>query len=156
MNLNDVHRGVRKRRRRRRVGRGTGSGRGKTCGRGHKGFFSRSGASRRIGYEGGQMPLARRIAKRGFSNARFAVRTLALNVAELEKHFSSGETVSPDSLAEKGLAKGRFDVIKILGDGELTAKLTVRAHRFSASAEEKIVAAGGTAERIVAGQATGF
>ena len=151
MILNDVHQGIQKRRKRKRVGRGTGSGRGKTCGRGHKGYFSRSGAKRRLGYEGGQMPLARRIAKRGFNNARFADRILELNVSVLERAYEAGETVSPETLAEKGLAKGSFDVIKILGDGRLTKKLTVQAHRFSASAEKKITAAGGTVQRIGAG-----
>ena len=150
MILNDVHQGIQKHRRRKRIGRGPGSGHGKTCGRGHKGYYSRAGASRRIGYEGGQMPLARRIAKCGFSNARFATKTLILNVSALQKHFSDGETVNPDSLAEKGLAKGTFDVIKILGNGELNKQLTVQAHSFSASAEEKITGAGGIAERISA------
>lgn len=150
MILNDVHQGVQKRRNRKRVGRGPGSGHGKTSGRGHKGFYSRSGAKRRLGHEGGQMPLARRIAKRGFSNARFATRTLIINVQALEKAFEAGETVSPESLAEKGLAKGTFDAIKILGDGRLSKKLTVRAHACSAAAEEKITAAGGTFERISA------
>ena len=150
MILNDVHQGIEKHRRRKRIGRGPGSGHGKTSGRGHKGYYSRAGASRRIGYEGGQMPLARRIAKRGFSNAKFATKTLTLNISLLEKHFADGDTVNPDSLAEKGLAKGTFDVIKILGNGELSKKLTVQAHGFSASAEEKIAGAGGTAERISA------
>ncbi len=150
MNLNDVHQGVHKRRNRKRVGRGPGSGHGKTCGRGHKGYYSRAGASRRLGYEGGQMPLARRIAKRGFSNARFARKTLILNLETLEKAFAAGDTVTPESLAEKGLAKGAFDVIKILSNGELSKNLTVQAHGFSANAEEKIVAAGGTIERISA------
>jgi len=94
------------------------------------------------------MPLARRIAKRGFSNARFAVNTRIFNVQTLEKAFEAGDTVSPQTLAEKGLAKGQFDVIKILGNGELSKKLTVIAHGFSAGAEEKITAAGGTVERI--------
>lgn len=149
MILNDVHQGIQKHRKAKRVGRGPGSGHGKTSGRGHKGYYSRSGASRRIGYEGGQMPLARRIAKRGFSNARFARKTLILNIQSLEKAFESGDTVNLESLAEKGLAKGTFDVIKILGNGDLSKKLTVHAHGFSAGAEEKIVAAGGTVERIM-------
>ncbi|MBT4867415.1 MAG: 50S ribosomal protein L15 [Planctomycetaceae bacterium] len=150
MILSDVHQGIHKNRDRKRIGRGPGSGHGKTSGRGHKGYYSRSGSSRRIGYEGGQMPLARRIAKRGFSNARFAAKTLIFNLDTLDKAFEAGDTVSPESLAEKGLAKGTFDVIKILGNGELTKKLTVTIHGFSASAEEKIVAAGGTVERISA------
>lgn len=146
MILDDVHRGVAKRKKRKRVGRGPGSGHGKTSTRGSKGFHSRSGSSRRVGHEGGQTPLARRIAKRGFSNARFATGVLIVNVSKLEQAFEAGETVSPETLAEKGLANGRFDVIKILGNGSLTKKLTVRAHRFSKSAAEKISAQGGTAE----------
>lgn len=150
MILDDVHRGIQKRRKRKRIGRGTGSGHGKTAGRGHKGYFSRSGAKKRKGYEGGQMPLARRIAKRGFSNARFAKQAEIVNVAALERAFEAGETVTPERLAEKGLVKGRCNVIKILGLGTLTKKLTVQAHGFSASAEQKITAQGGTAERIAA------
>jgi large subunit ribosomal protein L15 len=148
MILSDVHQGIHKNRSRKRIGRGPGSGHGKTSGRGHNGYYSRSGSSRRIGHEGGQMPLARRIAKRGFSNARFATKTLIFNLDTLEKAFEAGDTVNPESLAEKGLAKGTFDVIKILGNGELSKKLTVNVHGFSAGAEEKIVAAGGTVERI--------
>ena len=95
------------------------------------------------------MPLARRIAKRGFSNKRFALKVAIVNVAALEQVFEDGATVNLDTLLEKGLAKGRFDVLKILGNGELSKKLTVQAHRFSASAEEKITAPGGTVERIL-------
>lgn len=146
MILDDVHRGVAKRKKRKRIGRGPGSGHGKTSGRGHKGFYSRAGASRRVGHEGGQTPLARRIAKRGFSNARFADDVLIVNISKLEHAFEAGETVSPETLAEKGLAKRKFDVIKILGNGNLTKKLTVQAHKFSKSAAEKISAQGGTAE----------
>ncbi len=149
MIIDDVHRGIHRRRKRKRIGRGPGSGHGKTSGRGHKGYGSRAGASRRLGFEGGQMPLFRRLAKRGFSNKRFAANVAIINVATLEQKFEDGETVSPETLIEKGLAKKRFDVIKILGDGELSKKLTVQAHRFSASAEEKIQASGGTVERLV-------
>jgi large subunit ribosomal protein L15 len=148
MIIDDVHRGIHKRKKRKRVGRGPGSGHGKTSTRGHKGQFSRAGASRRPGYEGGQMPLARRIAKRGFSNARFTTDVAIVNLAALEQSFEDGATVTLEALAAKGLAKGRFDVVKILGDGELTKKLTVQAHRFSKSAAEKIAASGGTVERI--------
>ena len=148
MILDDVHRGITKRRRRKRVGRGPGSGHGKTCGRGHKGYYSRSGASRRLSFEGGQMPLARRIAKRGFSNRQFAVQVAVVNVASLNDSFQAGDAVDPKALAAKGLLKGRFDLVKILGNGNLTVSLNVRAHRFSASAEEKIKAAGGSTERI--------
>lgn len=149
MIIDDVHRGIQKRKKRKRVGRGPGSGHGKTCGRGHKGEGSRSGRKRRTGFAGGSMPLARLIAKRGFNNNQFADRVLALNVSLLEDRFESGEEVSPETLKERGLAKGRFDAIKVLGNGNLTKKLTVKAHRFSRSAEEKIAAAGGSVERLL-------
>lgn len=144
MILDDVHRGIQKRRKRRRVGRGPGSGHGKTSGRGHKGYGSRAGASRRPGFEGGQMPLFRRVAKRGFNNKAFADVVAIINIATLERVFAKGDVVSVEVLRERGLAKGRFDELKILGQGELTKKLTVEAHRFSKSAVEKIEAAGGT------------
>lgn len=149
MILDDVHRGIQKNRKRKRVGRGIGSGHGKTCGRGHKGYGSRSGSSRRAGFVGGTMPLFRMIAKRGFNNAAFADKVLAINVSVLDDKFADGDVVSPETLAQRGLAKGRFDCIKILGNGELKKKLTVQAHRFSRSAEEKIAAAGGSVERIL-------
>jgi len=150
MIIDDVHRGIHKHRKRKRVGRGPGSGHGKTAGRGHKGFGSRAGAATRRGFEGGQMPLFRRMAKRGFNNNQFALTVAIVNVCALERAFEDGATVDVDALAEKGLAKGRFDVIKVLGKGKLTKKLTVQAHQFSKSAEEKIVAAGGVAERTAA------
>ena len=149
MILDDVHRGIQKRRKRKRIGRGPGSGHGKTSGRGHNGYFSRSGSSARVGFEGGQMPLARRIAKRGFSNKRFAPKVAIINLSTLEKAFQTGDVVNPETLAEKGLVKGRFDLIKILGNGDLTIKLTVSAHRFSKAAEEQITTQGGTVERIM-------
>ncbi|MGH7199260.1 MAG: 50S ribosomal protein L15, partial [Planctomycetaceae bacterium] len=133
MILDDVHRGIQKNKARKRIGRGPGSGQGKTAGRGHKGFYSRSGAKRRRGYEGGQMPLARRIAKRGFSNARFETAVAIVNLAALDKVFDSGATVNPETLEQSGLVKGRYDVIKILGNGNLTKSLTVAAHHFSKS-----------------------
>jgi len=144
MNLNDVHRNIHPHRKRKRVGRGPGSGHGKTCGRGHKGQASRSGWSRRPTFEGGQLPLIRRIPKRGFNN-RWAPRVAVVNVAQLERHFENGDEVTIESLRTKNLAKGRFDVLKILGDGQLTKKLKVIAHRFSQSAKEKIEQAGGEA-----------
>ncbi len=147
MILNDVHRGIHKRRRPKRVGRGPGSGHGKTCGRGHKGQRSRSGFSQRVGFEGGQMPLARRIPKRGFHN-RFAKVVATVNVGQLEGLFQDGDTVNPEALRRCNLVKGRYDVLKVLGDGTLTKKLTVAAHRFSKSAVEKIQAAGGKVEVI--------
>lgn len=148
MIISDVHQGIHGHKPRKRIGRGPGSGHGKTSGRGHKGDGSRSGYKSRTGFAGGQMPLARLIAKRGFNNNRFADKVLAINVSVLEEEFSSGDEVSPDTLVQRGLAKGRFDAIKVLGNGELTKKLKVKAHRFSRSAEEKIAAAGGTVERI--------
>ncbi|MEX0715991.1 MAG: 50S ribosomal protein L15 [Planctomycetaceae bacterium] len=150
MILDDI-RGIRKNRKRKRLGRGPGSGHGKTAGRGHKGFFSRSGAKSRIGFEGGQTPLARRIAKRGFNNNQFAAKVAIVNVAALDENFENGDTVDVEALRAKGLAGGRYDFLKILGDGELSKKLVVRAHRFSRAAEEKITARGGSAETLVNG-----
>lgn len=148
MILNDVHEGIQKRKPRKRIGRGSGSGHGKTSGRGHKGYFSRSGSSRRRGFEGGQVPLFRRVAKRGFNNAAFADTVVIINVGQLEKVFDDGTEVTVDLLVTKGLIPSRHDALKVLGDGELKKKLTVKAHRFSKSAEEKIVAAGGKYERV--------
>jgi large subunit ribosomal protein L15 len=148
MILNDVHTGIRKRKPRKRIGRGPGSGHGKTSGRGHNGYFSRSGAKRRTGFEGGQMPLFRRVAKRGFNNAAFADTVVIVNVGQLEKSFEDGAEVTVETLVAKGIVPSRHDALKVLGDGELKKKLTVIAHRFSRSAEEKIVAAGGKFELI--------
>ena len=129
-----------------RKGRGAGSGNGKTAGRGHKGQWARSGGGVRVGFEGGQMPLARRIPKRGFHNI-FAKPLEAVNVSVLEK-FEDGAVVNAQALLEKGvLSKCEYGV-KILGNGSLTKKLTVQASAFSASAKEKIEAAGGKAEVI--------
>ncbi len=143
MNLNDVHRGIQKNRKRKRIGRGPGSGHGKTAGRGHKGHKSRSGYSRKPNFQGGAMPMFRRIPKRGFNN-RWAVTVFAVNVGRLNDAFEDGAEVTLEALAAKDLAKGHFDEVKVLGDGELTKKLTVSAHRFSKSAEEKITKAGGS------------
>ncbi|MGC1276140.1 MAG: 50S ribosomal protein L15 [Planctomycetaceae bacterium] len=148
MILDDVHRGITKHKTAKRIGRGPGSGHGKTSGRGHKGFFSRSGSSRRTGFEGGQTPLFRRIAKRGFSNSAFRLKVAVINVSALNDVFDADATVTPEDLVAKGLTNGKFDVIKILGNGELSKKMTVRAHRFSDSAKQKIAAAGGTAEVV--------
>ena len=147
MNLSDVKRSGKGHRRRKRVGRGIGSGSGKTCGRGHKGAKSRSGYSRSHVYEGGQMPLFRRLPKRGFSNAAFADPVVSVNVDALNR-FRKGTEVDPAKLREAGLIKGRIRRVKILGRGELKKELTVRAHAFSASAREKIEGAGGQAEVI--------
>ncbi|EAQ82585.1 50S ribosomal protein L15 [Blastopirellula marina] len=143
MEFNEVHSGIQKNRKRKRIGRGPGSGHGKTSGRGHKGAKSRAGYSRNPIFQGGTMPLVRRVPKRGFFN-KFAITVAAINITDLEREFSAGEEVTLESLRAKGLAKRRYDELKILGTGELTKKLTVSAHRFSASAKEKIEAAGGS------------
>ena len=143
MNLDDVHQNQ-GRRKRRRIGRGTGSGRGKTCGRGHKGQGSRNGFSMHPAFEGGQMPLSRRVPKRGFNN-RWALNVMIVNLGELEDRFEAGDEVTPETLKDSNLAKGRYDILKVLGDGDLTKKLTVTAHRFSRSAVAKIEKAGGKA-----------
>ncbi|MBX3411799.1 MAG: 50S ribosomal protein L15 [Pirellulales bacterium] len=142
MNLDQVHRGIKKHKRRKRIGRGTGSGRGKTSTRGHKGQGQLAGWSQHPAFEGGQLPLARRIPKRGFNN-RWALVVAAVNVSQLEAAFDQGAEVTPDAVREQGLATGRFDQLKILGNGELKKKLKISAHRFSQSARDKIAQAGG-------------
>lgn len=127
-----------------RRGRGHGSGNGKTAGKGHKGQKARSGGGVRPGFEGGQMPLYRRIPKRGFTN-RNSKDIVAINLSALEV-FENGETVTVETLLEKGIVKNPEDGVKILGNGEFTKKLDVKANAFSASAKEKIEALGGTAE----------
>ena len=144
MNIDDVHRGVNKHRRKRRVGRGTGSGRGKTSSRGHKGQKSRAGYSRHPVFQGGAMPLVRRVPKRGFNN-KFALTVVTVNVSDLEQAFEAGEEVTPETLKAKSVAKRKYDILKVLGDGELSKSLKVSAHRFSQSAKEKIEKAGGEA-----------
>jgi large subunit ribosomal protein L15 len=129
-----------------RVGRGMGSKLGRTAGKGNKGQKSRRGYSRRRGFEGGQMPLHRRIPKRGFHNP-FGVRYSVINLEELNV-FPAGETVTPDMLRAHGFIRRATDSIKVLGDGELTTKLTIHAHAFSATAKEKITKAGGTFEVV--------
>lgn len=133
--------------RRKRLGQGESSGRGKTAGRGGKGQTARSGSSIRIGFEGGQMPLIRRIPKRGFNNTRFGTRYLPVNVESLNA-FDDGARVDEVALRNAGLVNGRGDGVKILGDGELSKKLTVAVHAFSASAKSKIEAKGGKCEII--------
>ena len=128
-----------------RRGRGHGSGNGKTAGKGHKGQKARSGAPR-LGFEGGQMPVYRRIPKRGFKN-RNRLEIVAINISALEK-FDNGADVTVDTLIESGIVKNPKDGVKILGNGELTKKLNVKANAFSASAKEKIEALGGTCEVI--------
>ena len=129
-----------------RLGRGIGSGLGKTSGKGHKGAKARSGGGKRPGFEGGQMPLVRRLPKRGFYNP-FRIEYVAINVDRLEV-FEDGSTVSPVELIEYGIIKKIGDGIKIMGGGELTKKLTVQASKFTAGAKEKIEAVGGKAEVI--------
>ena len=125
------------------VGRGQGSGIGGTAGRGNKGQQSRSGGKTYPGFEGGQMPLYRRLAIRGFSNTQFATRYAVVNLIDLESHFDSGETVDAESLIRKGLVK-KVGLVKVLGNGELSKKLTVKVDKVSKSAVEKIQKAGGS------------
>ena len=130
---------------RKRIGRGPASGQGKTAGKGHKGQKARAGRGMQIGFEGGQMPLQRRIPKRGFNNI-FATEIAIVNVAALDKAYEAGATVTVDSLIEKGLVKKALDGVKVLGHGELSKALTVQANAFSESAKQKIEAAGGKTE----------
>ena len=133
--------------RRKRLGIGESSGHGKTSGRGGKGQTARSGSSIRIGFEGGQMPLIRRLPKRGFNNAAFTTRYLPVNLESLNQ-FDNGATVDETAFRNAGLANGKSSGIEILGDGDLKKKLTVRAHAFSKSAKEKIEGQGGTCELV--------
>ncbi len=130
--------------RRKRVGRGPGSGHGKTCGRGTKGAQARSGYRRRLLTEGGQMPLFRRLPKRGFNNAAFRAEVAVVNVAELDRKFADGARVTKEALCSAGLIDRDDVLVKVLGDGSLSKKLTVEADRFSKTAREKIAAAGGS------------
>ncbi len=131
-----------------RVGRGPGSGMGKTSTRGQKGQKSRSGASIPAWFQGGQTPLYRRIPKRGFSNAKFRTEFATINLSDLNKHFNDGDVVTPELLKEKGIIKQQLCGVKVLGNGELEKKITVKANRFSSSAVTKIESAGGKAEVI--------
>jgi large subunit ribosomal protein L15 len=144
--LADLHPPAGSRQRKVRVGRGMGSKLGKTAGAGNKGQQSRRGYSRRRGFEGGQMPLHRRVPKRGFHNP-FGVTYSVVNLGELNV-FPAGETVTPELLRAHGFVRRPLDPIKVLGDGELTTKLAIHAHAFSASAKEKIAKAGGTFEVV--------
>jgi large subunit ribosomal protein L15 len=146
MQLHDVHQGIHKRKKRKRIGRGIGSGHGKTASKGHKGHSSRQGFKIGALFEGGQIPLARRVPKRGFFNGRFKKDYAIVNLRSLEACFESGATVDEAALRSRGLVKGRHDDgVKILGDGQITKSLIVQATKFSGSAAEKIVAAGGKA-----------
>ena len=130
-----------------RVGRGHASGTGKTAGKGHKGQKARSGGSIRPGFEGGQMPLQRRIPKRGFNNI-FAKNVVAINLSTLNRKFNDGDTVDAEALKAAGVVKNGFDAIKVLGNGKLEKKLTVKVSAFSESAKAAIEAAGGKAEVV--------
>jgi large subunit ribosomal protein L15 len=149
MDLSTVHVGIHKRKRKKRVGRGIGSGHGKTSTRGSKGQWASAGANMPSEvFEGGQMQLFRRIPKRGFSHATWDRMFLVVNVGDLDKAFKDGATVDHEGLRKAGLAKGPADGVRILGTGELTKRLVVRAHHFSKSAAEKITAKGGTMEVV--------
>jgi large subunit ribosomal protein L15 len=149
MGLNNLRPAAGSKQTRKRVGRGPGSGNGKTAGRGHKGAQSRSGYSYKRGFEGGQMPLHRRLPKRGFNNALFRTEYAVVNLDQLEARFDAGAAVTPESLREAGLVSDRTAPIKVLGRGEIKKALSVQAHKFSGSAADKLAAAGGTAETIV-------
>jgi large subunit ribosomal protein L15 len=144
MNLNDVNQAVRQRKRRKRVGRGCGSGHGKTSGRGHKGQGQLAGWTAHPTLQGGAMPMVRLIPKRGINNS-FAPSVAIINVAALEAAFASGDEVTPQTLRDRGVLKGDYDELKVLGKGTLSKKLNVSAHRFSQAAQEMITQAGGTA-----------
>jgi len=146
MKLDEILSKAGKHKARKRVGRGDGSGKGKTSGRGHKGYGSRAGAKRRLGYEGGQNPLLQRIPQRGFNNKNFRTEYQVVNVDQIEATFDAGSTVDLDALIKARLVRPSEGPVKILGDGELSKKLTVQADKFSRSALTKIASAGGTAQ----------
>lgn len=147
MKLNSIYPNDGATKARKRVGRGVGSGLGKTSGRGQKGQKARSGYSRKAGFEGGQLPLYRRIPKRGFSNALFKKEYAVINLSDLNK-FENGATVSPEILKEMGILKNQLAGVKVLGNGTLEKKLVVKAHKFSNVAKEQIEKLGGKAEVI--------
>jgi len=148
MNLTDVFHSVKAHKRRKRVGRGAGSGHGKTAGRGQKGLGSRTGANYLRGYVGGQTQLKELLPKVGFNNANYAKVYLPVNLDFLENNYENGETVEFKTLREKGFGIRRGELVKILGSGELTKKLTVKANAISKTAREKIEKAGGTVELL--------
>jgi large subunit ribosomal protein L15 len=147
MRIDQVNEGITKHRRPTRLGRGKGSCLGKLCGRGQDGAKSRRGFSRHPAQVGEDLPMIQRIPKRGFTNS-FADDVVSVNVGDLDQVYDAGETVTPESLETKGVVKKRFDQIKILGDGEVTKALKISAHGFSASAEQKIKAAGGSITKL--------
>lgn len=133
---------------RKRVGRGPGSGMGKTSTRGEKGQKARSGASIPAWFQGGQSPLFRRVPKRGFSNARFKIRFATINLSDINKFFNDGDVITPEVLKERGIIKKQLNGVKVLGNGELEKKVTIKAQRFSTKAVSKIESAGSKAEVI--------
>ena len=144
MRLNDLKPNPGARHRRKRLGCGESSGHGKTCGKGHKGQKSRAGASIRPDFEGGQMPINRRLPKKGFSNAKFRKNYAVVNVASLEARFEDGAAINEAALREAGLVRGAWDGVKLLGCGDVSKKFTVEVDKISGSAREKIEKAGGT------------
>jgi large subunit ribosomal protein L15 len=148
MKLDEILSAAGKYKRPKRIGRGIGSGNGKTSGRGHKGYGARSGAKRRLGYEGGQTPMLSRIPKRGFNNANFRKEFQIINVAALEEKFDDGSRIDAAVLKDARMIEDPAKPVKVLGNGELKKKLTVVASKFSASAKEKISQAGGTVEEV--------
>lgn len=149
MNLNEINQGITGHKKRLRVGRGSGSGHGKTAGMGHNGHKSRSGYSRHPTFQGGDLPLVRRIPKRGFHN-KFALTVVAVNLGQIAELFEAGDEINPKTMQDRGLIKRRCDEIKVLGDGELTKPLKISANKFSQAALEKLKAAGGTATVVQA------
>jgi large subunit ribosomal protein L15 len=149
MQLHDVHQGVRRRKLRKRIGRGVGSGHGKTSSKGHKGHASRQGFKLNPIFEGGQMPLARRVPKRGFFNGAFKKHFAIVNLGDIDARFAAGTVVDEAALRASGLVKGyNFDGIKILGDGALSKPLEIHATKFSVSASTRITTAGGKAVTV--------
>lgn len=146
MNLHDLQPNPGAKHRTKRLGKGESSGLGKTSGKGHKGQKSRSGGTIRPGFEGGQMPLHRRLPKRGFNNFTFRDKIAVVNLARIEEKFEDGETVSEETLRERNLMKGVYDAVKVLGQGDLTKKLTFKVNLVSKTAQEKIEKAGGSVE----------
>ncbi|MBO4342027.1 MAG: 50S ribosomal protein L15 [Clostridia bacterium] len=147
MKLHDLAPAAGSTKERKRIGRGPASGQGKTAGKGHKGQLARAGRGMRAGFEGGQMPLQRRVPKRGFNNI-FRTEYAVVNVATLDNKYEDGETVTVENLLEKGILSKTMDGVKVLGRGEISKKLTVQVNAFSESAKAKIEAAGGKAEVI--------
>lgn len=148
LSLNNLHPAKGSTHKKKRIGRGPGSGTGKTAGKGHKGQKSRSGYSQKIGFEGGQMPLQRRLPKRGFTNI-FKKQWIEISLAKIEENFKVGDEITPEILHERGLIKKAKHDLVILGTGEISKSLKISAHRFTKTAKDKIEKAGGTATAIV-------